>query len=718
MNDMQINDFAEVFVRARQKAAEVEIVDDSHYVVPEKVKNNWANMLDQLRQTLQVSAALIMRLSNDEIEVFVRSVDDDSIYPVGEKCSLGKGLYCETVVGTDEELLIEDASVDDVWQDNPDMKIGMKSYFGVPLHWDDDSFFGTLCILDNSRSVNSRLDRKLFGLLREFIEKDLEMIADNNRKDQEISEYANIINKLTVNELDYIGIIYADENQFEFLAKADAITFPEVRHKTEYSICCDYVRKNFVSAEEREHFEQITDLGRIVAKLEAQGVFSESYIRTQDGNQTCQQLCYQWLDRESRQIMVRRYNVTEAFLHEQEQLHEVQRARLEAEKANEAKSVFVSQMSHDIRTPMNGIIGMTRIAMQQDNSDKTQDCLNKIDTSSKFLLGLVNDILDMQKIDSGSLELHPTPYLIKDFDAYIYSVIKPLCEAKHQIFNMEPHKLDAVVPVIDQLRFNQIAFNLLSNAVKYTPEHGKITLNVNSELVAGHKERITLTVSDNGMGMSRSFQEILFDQFTQEDRKENKEIQGTGLGLSIVKKMVDLMNGTITVESEVNEGTRFTVKIDFDYIDSTQDQWEQSCGGESNDYSRLSGRHILLCEDNELNQEIAKALLTEKGMTVEVTGDGNTAVEMFDDMPAGTFDAILMDIHMPIMGGYEAAGKIRQLTKADAETIPVIAMTADVFSDDLNRCKASGMSGYIAKPIDPDVLYEELCRQLKKRYLI
>jgi len=178
------------------------------------------------------------------------------------------------------------------------------------------------------------------------------------------------------------------------------------------------------------------------------------------------------------------------------------------------------------------------------------------------------------------------------------------------------------------------------------------------------------------------------------------------------------MNGTITVESEVNEGTRFTVKIDFDYIDSTQDQWEQSCGGESNDYSRLSGRHILLCEDNELNQEIAKALLTEKGMTVEVTGDGNTAVEMFDDMPAGTFDAILMDIHMPIMGGYEAAGKIRQLTKADAETIPVIAMTADVFSDDLNRCKASGMSGYIAKPIDPDVLYEELCRQLKKRYLI
>jgi len=712
MDEMQISDIAAVFVRAKQKAAEVEIINDSHYCVPEKVKNNWGILLDQLRKMLNVSAALIMRLKNNEIEVFVRSVDDDQYYPVGEKCSLGAGLYCEAVVGTDGELLVEDASSDDVWHDNPDMQIGMKSYFGMPLHWDDGSFFGTLCILDNNKSVNNTLDKDLFRLMQGFIEKDLEFIAANSRKDREINEYANIINKLTVNELDYIGIIYADENQFEFLAKSDNIDFPDANIKTDYSACCSYVKENFIPESERKHFEEITDIKNIVYNLESQGVHTESYIRITNGVQSCHQLCYQWLEQSSHQIMVRRYNVTKAFLHEQKQLSELQQARLEAEKANKAKSVFVSQMSHDIRTPLNGIIGMTRIAQQQDNSAKTKDCLQKIDTSSRFMLGLVNDILDMQKIDSGVLELHSTPYLLKDFEAYISSVINPLCEAKHQIFHLETQDIDEVVPVIDQLRLNQIAFNLLSNAVKYTPDGGEITLRVASKLIPKQKIRITLIVSDNGMGMSKGFQAVLFDQFTQEGRKGNQEIQGTGLGLSIVKKIVDLMNGEITVDSEINAGSTFTVTVDFDYIDISQAEWEQNYCEDKNDYCKLSGKHVLLCDDNEINQEIAKALLTDKGMTVETAGDGKQAVELFANAQEGTFDVLLMDIHMPIMSGYQAAKTIRQLANADAATIPIIAMTADVFADDISLCKANGMNGHIAKPIDPKSLYKELCRHM------
>ena len=381
----------------------------------------------------------------------------------------------------------------------------------------------------------------------------------------------------------------------------------------------------------------------------------------------------------------------------------------EAEDANKSKNNFLSQMSHDIRTPMNGIIGMTRIAMKQNNPEKTRECLDKIDTSSKFLLSLVNDILDMQKVDSGAMNLHPEPYIMADFDDYIDSVIKPLYEEKHQTFHVETHQVDSAVPIVDPLRFNQIMFNLLSNAVKYTHNGGNISLTVNNELIPGHKERITAVISDDGMGMSEGFQKVLFDQFTQEERKASKEIQGTGLGLSIVKKMVDLMGGTITVESELNKGTTFTVIIDADYIDADQAEWEQNSKKEQNDYTMLSGRHILLCEDNELNLEIAKVLLTEKDMIVDTAVNGKDAVEIFCEVPDGTYDAVLMDIHMPVMDGYEATKSIRALPRKDAMEVPIIAMTADVFADDIKKCEAAGMNGHIAKPIEPDVLYRELC---------
>ena len=385
-----------------------------------------------------------------------------------------------------------------------------------------------------------------------------------------------------------------------------------------------------------------------------------------------------------------------------------------AERANRAKTDFLSRMSHDIRTPLNGIIGMTHLADRLPSEPQMKNYLGKIDQSSKFLLGLVNDVLDMAKAESGKIELHQEPYRIADFDSYIDSVIKPLCAERNQTFTASMKLVEAAVPIIDILRFNQIIFNLLSNAVKYTPEGGRITLSVNGELVSGHKERITAVVSDNGIGISDEFQRILFEPFSQEDRSDTASNRGSGLGLAIVKKLVDLMGGTISVRSKLGQGTVFTVVLDFDYLEEAKSAMVKNSPGSACDYGPLAGRHILLCEDHPLNQEIAGALLEEKLMTVTIADNGQKGVELFADSAAGFYDAVLMDIRMPVMNGYESAQAIRALPRDDAGSVPIIAMTADAFDDDVRKCLDVGMNGHIAKPIDPEKLYKTLLEQLKQ----
>lgn len=385
----------------------------------------------------------------------------------------------------------------------------------------------------------------------------------------------------------------------------------------------------------------------------------------------------------------------------------------DAKEANQAKSDFFSRMSHDIRTPMNGIIGMTHIAMNQESIEKIKDCLNKIDTSSKFLLGLVNDILDMSKAESGKIELHAEPYSLSAFNEYIDSVIRPLYEEKHQSFIVKIQPSAGAIPVMDPLRFNQIMFNLLSNAVKYTDDNGTIKLTVTSEIIEGHRERIVAVVSDNGMGMSKGFQEVLFEQYTQEDREVSSEIQGTGLGMSIVKKLVELMGGTIEVDSAIDKGTTFKVTLDLDYVEAGKDKVIDNGAEKQNvDYDVLKNRHILLCEDNELNMEIGVTLLEEKGMEVSAAKNGQDALEMFSKSDEGYYDLILMDIHMPILDGYEATAAIRNLDREDGKSVPIVAMTADVFADDIKKCLAGGMNGHISKPIEPDKMYKEIIRLL------
>jgi signal transduction histidine kinase/CheY-like chemotaxis protein len=398
-----------------------------------------------------------------------------------------------------------------------------------------------------------------------------------------------------------------------------------------------------------------------------------------------------------------------------EQLEEEKMLRREADEANAAKTDFLSRMSHDIRTPLNGIIGMSHIAKQYDNPEETNGCLKKIDTSSQFLLGLVNDILDMSKAESGLMEISPEPYYYEDFYSYINSVIQPLCDEKNIALLFDAAPIPGVTPVLDILRINQIYFNLLSNAVKFTPEGGEIQVTVREELKENGRERLTVKIRDNGIGMNEDFQKVIFEPFTQENRDDVSEKRGSGLGLAIVKKIIDAIGGTITVKSRVNEGTEFTITAECDYImtDGHGGADSSRTAGED-DFTLLHGKRLLLCEDHPLNQEIARALLGEHEIHVDVAGDGLQGKNMFANSPEGYYDGILMDIRMPNMDGYEATAAIRSLDRSDAATVPIIAMTADAFADDVQKCLNAGMSGHIAKPIDAEAMFRTIFEVLNK----
>jgi signal transduction histidine kinase len=394
---------------------------------------------------------------------------------------------------------------------------------------------------------------------------------------------------------------------------------------------------------------------------------------------------------------------------------EAEAARQTADSANWAKTDFLSRMSHDIRTPMNGIIGMTYLAKQQDDPEKAREYLDKIDTSSKFLLGLVNDILDMTKVESGKIELHPEPYPPQEFASYMEAVIKPLVMEKNQTIDYRIDLPKNVVPLQDKLRINQIVFNILSNAVKFTPEGGNIRYSTSAKISAGDIMEMHIEVSDNGVGMSEEFQKAIFNPFTQEGRNDTFASRGTGLGMTITKRLVDLMDGTIRVESRLGQGSTFFVDLPFKTVPAKVSACADVNAEKATiqDASVLSRRHILLCEDHPLNQEIAKVLLEGKQIIVSTAEDGKIGVEMFRNSSPGYYDAVLMDIRMPVMDGIEATKTIRALDRPDAKTVPIIAMTADAFADDVQRCREAGMIGHIAKPIDPETLYSTILRAIE-----
>ena len=395
---------------------------------------------------------------------------------------------------------------------------------------------------------------------------------------------------------------------------------------------------------------------------------------------------------------------------EQETNRELNQLRLVAESANAAKSAFLNNMSHDIRTPMNAIIGFTNIAMKQSPTPEIRNCLDKISESSEHLLALINDVLDISRIESGKIKYTPAPVDIAEVSDSVLTIMYGYLNDRNITFRTELEKPQTRYVLTDAVRVREVLVNILGNAVKFTNDGGSITYAV-SYLPGkdGRHIRVRYRIADTGIGMSEEFVEHIFDEFSQEDHGARTQYQGTGLGMAITKKYVELMGGTISVESRKGVGSVFTVELPMEITDAREVTKKDYSVGSID----LSGLKILLAEDNDLNAEIAIVQLEELGIRITRAADGDEAVRFFAENPEGTFDLILMDVMMPNMNGYEATKAIRSLkNRPDGAAIPIIAMTANAFAEDVQASLDAGMNGHLSKPIVLDEVIKTISRNL------
>ena len=385
-----------------------------------------------------------------------------------------------------------------------------------------------------------------------------------------------------------------------------------------------------------------------------------------------------------------------------------------AENANKAKTDFLSNMSHDIRTPMNAIIGMTSLIRHDaGNKAKVIEYADKIDISSQHLLGIINDVLDMSKIEAGKTVFKYTDFSILDFITELNTIFHSQIDEKNQTLTIIKENIRHEWVNGDQVHLMQIFSNLVSNAVKYTQEGGKIQFLVEEcETKSSVYAKYRFLVSDNGMGMSADFKDTIFDAFTRAESSMTNKIQGTGLGMAITKNLVEAMGGTIDVESELGQGSCFEVLID---LRIAEDRFVSSAEQAEKDEPAgnvLKGMRFLCAEDNELNAEILMELLKIEGAECTICENGKRVLEAFEQSAPGDYDMILMDVQMPVMNGYEATRAIRRSSHELAKTIPIIAMTANAFSEDIQHSLAAGMNAHVSKPVEMKVL-EKTIRSIK-----
>ena len=468
---------------------------------------------------------------------------------------------------------------------------------------------------------------------------------------------------------------------------------------------------NYMLPEYRQGYLEFTDLDTISERFETHKILRYIY-RNKNKQWIAVSAIFQNRDENGKltDIQFLTHDVTDQRERELQQEDALRIALASSEHANKAKTAFLNNMSHDIRTPMNAIIGFTALAASHmDQPDLVKDYLTKIGTSSKHLLSLINDVLDMSRIESGIVKIEENEVCIPDVLHDLKTIIQGNIQAKQQNLYIETQDVVHENVITDRLRLNQILLNIVSNAIKFTPTGGTVNIRV-TEKTCNLKDFTTFEfrIKDNGIGMSEEFQTHVFDAFSREQTSTKSGIEGTGLGMAVTRNIVDMMGGTISLTSKEGKGTEFVVTLNFKIrkvltmpMDIKEEPLQQT-----ERENRYSGKKVLIVEDNELNREIATALLEEIGISVDSVEDGTDAVERMNEVDDDRYDLIFMDIQMPKMDGYMATREIRTLKNNKKANIPIIAMTANAFEEDKKKAFQAGMNAHIAKPIDIKIILD------------
>ena len=471
-----------------------------------------------------------------------------------------------------------------------------------------------------------------------------------------------------------------------------------------------------VTENDRKRVKKYMTINYINSAIKKNGVVEFQFLGLdRNGNEEYTSMVIKPLYKDRYDILLStRSNVDVIVREGQKKEKKLKKAMEEAKRANEARTDFFAGISHDMRTPMNAIIGMSALGVEESKDETIKKYFTNIDASAHFLLGLINDALDSSQIEKNVLKLTYEPYALNEFVHYVNSVVRSLCDAKKIEFNMTITEESVKYISTDKLRFNQIFFNLLSNAVKFTPENGKIDFIM--EFVSRENGVIVqrFIVKDTGIGMSKEFQKRMFNQFEREGNTELNS-SGTGLGLFITKYVVELMGGTISVNSEVGKGSEFIVELALKEVDVEDMSASLNKGLTDDDFTKiLKDKRVLLCEDNEMNSQIAVRVLEKKGMIVECAPDGQAGLDKFNNSDEGYYDVILMDVRMPVLDGLEATRVIRNLERMDSKKVPIIAMSANTHKNDIEMALKAGMTTHIGKPFDVKELYKVISLELIK----
>ena len=571
----------------------------------------------------------------------------------------------------------------------------------------DDGSIRSACITARffMNPTTEHLECVIYGM--DITEEKKELLA----YEKHMKEQFDIVNALS---RDYLNIFLVDgDTDTAKILKLDGyvttglVNNPDIIYP--YQATCEQYISERVHPDDQKMMHEMMKLERVLQELAGKKEYVSSYKTLVDGEVHYYQFKYMRLEN-TKHIIAGFQNIDALITREKEVQKKLELALKAEEQSNQAKRVFMNSMSHDIRTPLNAIVGYTTLALSHiEEKEAVKKYLSRITTAGSHLIALVNDVLEMNQIESGNIQMDDLPVYIPDVIEELQTIMQTSVSEKKLHFAVDTEEVVHKKILTDKLRLNQVLLNILGNSVKFTKPGGSISFKVKEmgnapEGYAGY----CFEIKDTGIGMSREFRKHIFETFTREQTATVSGIQGSGLGMAIAKNIVDLLGGTIRVKSEVDKGTETTVYLQFKLCDTVEENKE-----DDESIPDFRGKKILLVEDNELNREIAVEILQEAGFSMETAEDGVAAVEKMRHAAAGTYDLVLMDVQMPKMDGYEATREIRKLSDPEKASIPIIAMTANAFAEDRQKAFEAGMDGYLAKPIDISKMLEMLKGFLK-----